>query len=320
MIKINKEYSEYILNSYSAVMLKRIKRKYKKNKPKNVGVKKIFEDENGNFSDSKVVKLLIDKNLVNCAKKYEDIEKDEIEKIISYSSINHSSKESEKYFGKNSIKYRLLEDLGVTVCPYCNRQYINCYSDKVTKRVTADIDHFKPKSIYPQLALSLYNFVPSCSICNSRLKKDDEANILYPYSEGFDDDCYFSLKLKSGKKSKPRELLNLLRGYDNGCAKLELNIKNKCSKEKQEKIKTNKKIFNLEAIYQIHTKKALELNLIKSTFEDSSYKKQIKQIFKDLSEDEFFELLYGIRKNSNCLDTPLSKLTKDIVYNDKMNL
>lgn len=36
------------------------------------------------------------------------------------------------------------------------------------------MDHFLPKSKCPLVALSLMNFVPSCSICNEKLKKDDE--------------------------------------------------------------------------------------------------------------------------------------------------
>lgn len=72
-------------------------------------------------------------------------------------------------------RHKLLTSLGVKVCPYCQRNYITSYTleenkeDKVEK-ATADLDHFYPKKDYPFLALSLYNFIPSCSICNSRMK------------------------------------------------------------------------------------------------------------------------------------------------------
>ena len=36
-----------------------------------------------------------------------------------------------------------------------------------------DLDHFLPKSICPLVALSFYNFVPSCSVCNEKLKGAD---------------------------------------------------------------------------------------------------------------------------------------------------
>lgn len=37
-----------------------------------------------------------------------------------------------------------------------------------------DLDHFLPKSKCPLVALSLYNLVPSCSVCNEKLKGKDE--------------------------------------------------------------------------------------------------------------------------------------------------
>lgn len=36
-----------------------------------------------------------------------------------------------------------------------------------------DLDHFLPKSICPLVGLSFYNFVPSCSVCNEKLKGAD---------------------------------------------------------------------------------------------------------------------------------------------------
>lgn len=59
--------------------------------------------------------------------------------------------------------------LDVRVCPYCNRQYITTLLTEDAK-TRADIDHFKPKSKYPWLALSLYNMVLSCKTCNSAFK------------------------------------------------------------------------------------------------------------------------------------------------------
>lgn len=37
-----------------------------------------------------------------------------------------------------------------------------------------DLDHLLPKSICPILGLSLFNFVPSCQVCNEKLKKAQE--------------------------------------------------------------------------------------------------------------------------------------------------
>lgn len=93
-------------------------------------------------------------------------------------------------------RHKLLTSLGIKVCPYCQRNYITSYTlvekDKVEK-TTADLDHFYSKKDYPFLALSLYNFIPSCPICNSRMKLDEstydkitkENNIIYPYIDNF---------------------------------------------------------------------------------------------------------------------------------------
>lgn len=54
-------------------------------------------------------------------------------------------------------------------CPYCNQSYaFTVRSNKREFRPT--LDHFFPQESYPHLALSLYNLVPACSICNSSLK------------------------------------------------------------------------------------------------------------------------------------------------------
>ena len=53
--------------------------------------------------------------------------------------------------------------LRLTVCPYCNRSFINNRGDRESGR---QFDHFFSKDEMPYFALSLYNLVPSCSTCN----------------------------------------------------------------------------------------------------------------------------------------------------------
>lgn len=98
---------------------------------------------------------------------------------------------------------------GARVCPYCNRQYITTLLTDAAK-ARAGIDHFKPKSKYPWLALSLYNMVLSCKTCNSSLKKTLDT-VWNPYAssiaENFrfegefnsDGDYFINVKLDKGK-------------------------------------------------------------------------------------------------------------------------
>lgn len=62
----------------------------------------------------------------------------------------------------------------IKVCPYCGFGEIS------------EIDHFLPKSIYPEFSVFCFNLVPSCHICNS--KKSNKNNIcIHPYFEDIKD-------------------------------------------------------------------------------------------------------------------------------------
>ncbi|MDM3390918.1 hypothetical protein OGV29_19280 [Citrobacter sp. Cb013] len=98
---------------------------------------------------------------------------------------NKNNKESIKEFKKNltkifdynnfitkTISYDAYDLCGASKtrsCPYCNQSYAFTVRTP-EKEFRPTLDHFFPKESYPHLALSLYNLVPSCSICNSSLK------------------------------------------------------------------------------------------------------------------------------------------------------
>lgn len=70
-----------------------------------------------------------------------------------------------KFFCKYSQK------MGIHSCFYCDIHPVGKYTKKKNNpRITLDLDHFYPKDQCPILALSLKNFVPSCQVCNCRIK------------------------------------------------------------------------------------------------------------------------------------------------------
>lgn len=76
--------------------------------------------------------------------------------------------------------YELVEKIGISTCPHCNRSYIfSAYKSNGNKGIRPELDHFYPKSKYPILGLNLYNLIPSCQSCNG-LKSDDRVDI-HPY-------------------------------------------------------------------------------------------------------------------------------------------
>lgn len=110
--------------------------------------------------------------------------------IFRYSSLNYK-----KSCQTESTAYWLQRQLRVKVCPYCNRVYTTTLFGEY--KIRPDFDHFYPQSQYPYLAVSLFNLIPSCSICNRKKgntaevfhkkEKKKKYSIIYPYDESFDE-------------------------------------------------------------------------------------------------------------------------------------
>ena len=114
------------------------------------------------------------------------------EKNIEFNqNITHTSEEISKAwksFTNSELKRKTLEKLREMFkdcCAYCEGRYI------VTSN--SQIEHFKPKSIYPDLMFNYANMNLSCEICNkAKLNKFDE-KLINPTV----DDPYEHLKFKA---------------------------------------------------------------------------------------------------------------------------
>ncbi len=62
------------------------------------------------------------------------------------------------------------ENATLFICPACDESK---YSTKAGS-IQTDIDHYLPKSKYPHLACHPYNLVPSCLVCNQRIKRESD--------------------------------------------------------------------------------------------------------------------------------------------------
>lgn len=207
-------------------------------------------------------------------------------------------------------RHKLISDMKLEVCPYCNRQYISAYNEDSKCKTTADLDHFYPKSIYPILGLSLYNFIPSCQLCNSRLKLDKDFKLeehIYPYEESFDDYGYYFTTYPNSEGG-----IDYLKAESD---QFELEIK--CSNKvinSVDKVENSKKTFKLEALYRNHKDYVFEI-IKKAIIYNDDYIEFIESEFSELfeSKEEIIRLIF-----SNYIDKdelhrrPLAKLTKDI--------
>ncbi len=81
--------------------------------------------------------------------------------------------------------YTFCENLNVTVCPYCDEEYLDILRGDGKKTIrTLEIDHFYPKSEYPALAMCFFNLVPSGQNCNG-IKKTELLG-MNPYEESIE--------------------------------------------------------------------------------------------------------------------------------------
>ena len=204
----------------------------------------------------------------------------------------------------------LIEDLNITVCPFCNREYIFKFEDtKQNKaRIIASLDHYYDKDTYPFLAVSFYNLIPSCHVCNSKFKhtKNFYKNLhLHPYEDDFNKKVkfthFFNVATNENKHfsifSKERITLDL-KLIDNS-----------------EKVKNTIETFRLRELYSEHKDIVLEL-IQKAEIYNDSYIEELMQkyegsLFKN-REDLLRLITCGYVSDEDLHKRPLSKLIKDI--------
>ena len=200
-----------------------------------------------------------------------------------------------KYGSKN-----LVEGLGISVCPYCNRNYIKLVETErekvVGKKKTRidELDHFYPKGKYPFLALSFYNLIPSCKTCNQTFKKEEIVSV-NPYSKI--EEFSFGLKIKNSKFYYDKDGFCI--DYD----------------ETENVLDKNFEIFRIKELYDQHKDQILELIQKQITYPDSYidelFQKYEGTFFRN-KEDVIRHLSNGIMEEENFHLRPLSKLTHDI--------
>lgn len=212
------------------------------------------------------------------------------------------------HFPKDEIQ----DDLDLTACPYCNRNFIKHI--KVTNRRGMEVagpkgqlDHFFPRALYPYLAICKYNLVPSCPTCNGASGKHDKdtrnLGVVSPYELSDTEGLRFRMNVKGG------EILNL-----EHCAQ---GISISVDTSKNPAMSHNDDIFHLEQIYQTHTDYAAEIYIKKVMKENGIYLRVTKGMLKkhhiNLTNDDVRRIVYGFYCNEKEYSKrPLSKLRKDL--------
>ena len=216
----------------------------------------------------------------------------------AYNSIEDKLSKKHKDFIINTLykqrfpREHFVEYLQVTVCPYCNRNFIN----STYQRTMCELDHFYNKDDYPILAVSFHNLIPVCHTCNHAKAKE---KISYsPHNTTFNTDDLLSFDFSF----KGIDYLS-----DNKQIEIELNS--------SPDFKSNVDVLKLREVYQIHSDIVQEY-IKKTTIFNPKYLKNLFNTYYGLfeSEEELYRIVFGnyIEKSSYG-KRPLSKFTKDIL-------
>lgn len=189
---------------------------------------------------------------------------------------------------KTSMRVRIVKAADVTVCPYCNRDYINCRAENVSG---AQLDHFFNRSQYPIFAVSLYNLVPVCGNCN-RTKSASPIELASPFDEmiNWEKDVWFEY-------------------HQTSLSSLKIDIKSKNTR-----INNNIKSMWIKEAYQIHEDEILELQEKQKAYEKSQIE-EIQKVLKNnsISVTDVKQIIFGPELTMQDMrKKPLGKLYQDM--------
>ncbi|MEA5405561.1 hypothetical protein VB776_21655 [Arcicella sp. DC2W] len=200
----------------------------------------------------------------------------------------------------------LAKESDIFTCPYCNENYTYHYQNSKGKLSrTFDWDHVYPKEKYPFLAISFFNLVPSCKVCNS-LKSNNNSHFFNPHIDINVDDVYeYHINIDS-----PDFITNI-----RSIQFLLLFSRN--NNKRQEFQDTFKAIHLRERITQ-HKNIIRDILRKKRIYNDlflTSLDKQFNGLdFHEFNNEEIKSLLWGVEFNhEQYYKKPFSKLTSDIL-------
>lgn len=225
----------------------------------------------------------------------------------SYAKKNISGKPFKKIYESydkiinNGYNKRLINNLGMSVCPYCNRDFINNRGEQPS----VQLDHFYPRSLFPIFAVCLYNLIPACYACNHI--KSDKIIGLSPYEDySLDDLLTFTYSLED---------IDFL--HDSNSINLEILF----AEEDGKSLKKNFSELHLNEAYSLHKQEVQSILRKVMIFSD----KKIDELwysYNDLfdSREEIVQDIFGSYSSGGYQNRILAKLKSDIYKESKKNI
>ena len=201
-------------------------------------------------------------------------------------------------YGYNKIdKLQFIENIALGSCPYCNRNYV--FTTSKNGSIKPEIDHLYPKSLYPYLACSYFNLIPSCPTCNGfGAKEAKDTFYVYPISNPY---TIKPIDFKFSITPQKVEFIDDVKKEQYNFANFKIDVYGN---------KANLEVFHLEELYAQHKDIVLEL-LIKKAYYPQSYIEELSAF--GFSKDEIYRYLFSnYSQDEDLHKRPLSKLVRDI--------
>lgn len=258
---------------------------------------------NGQLNDDKIKEILVGDITVlkESIKNIGIIDQEDV--VKEFSSLYNN-------FTKRKLGRIWAEKIGVKICPYCNRSYVFTIKDE---SVRPQYDHFFPKSKYPYLALSMYNLIPCCSICNSSKSDEntydavrEEETYIYPFRDSYGNQINFEL---TGNKK--------LLSWTGSADEYNITIVEKPYVEKKlvERCKKTIQSLHLDKLYNKHNDYIRDIIYKAYVYNDDYFLSLVKKfplLFSNVQDAKNF-VYTNYLDEENWDKRILSKLTHDIV-------
>lgn len=214
-------------------------------------------------------------------------------------------------YERNIKKDKFIDAVGIKVCPYCNRTFIQNVTTGRMSVVKGELDHFLSKDDYPYIAICKYNLIPSCPFCNHGKRNNNKPNLRSPYDLADANGIKFKMTITGHGFTNMEECAKAITILveDNGNGSLSM--------------KDNIDQFHLKELYQSHTDYAAEIYYMGKLRLNSKYlhstMKRLKKIHMGITKGEVDRLILGFYTNPQDFgNRPLSKFRYDIAVDERV--
>lgn len=194
---------------------------------------------------------------------------------------------------RNNLGKDLILENEIYICPYCKRNYINVVTSDTDENfiIKPDLDHFYDKATYIFLSATIENLVPSCNVCNSKLKSTKNFYKIKHLHPLIDLDIFKKIRFN----------------YIGSNNTIYIENKSELTDLELQTIKT----FRIEEIYNTH-KEILSNIKNKCNHYNKVKMENLEKIVPDLNSYKILEIIFYEYFYLNEMKEPMYKMKKDL--------